>query len=119
VLENDWLKTDRRSSIQVFMIWSSQKGAQEKNVSAATRLIPDRRVRDYWDGSDEVGTAFASVFRSSEPVWDVWMVFRPGVLWKRSPPTPTWWEDQIGLRGGRELDPKRFARKVGAISTAG
>ena len=33
------------------MVWVPKKGATEKDVGVATRVVPDARALHYWDGS--------------------------------------------------------------------
>jgi hypothetical protein len=103
--------------VAVFVVWSSQLGAGEKNVAGGTTLIPDRRARDFWDQGQMVGTAFEPVIGTSGPAWDVWMLFGPGARWPAAGvPVPAWWEDQLyGLPPERHLDPDRFAAKAAAL----
>jgi hypothetical protein len=111
------LANDATRSVAVFVVWSSQLGAQEKNVGEATTLIPDRRVSNFWDSSLVVGTAFSRAANRSEPAWDVYMLFGPNASWPATGvPTPAWWEHQLsGLPPELRLDPRRFAAKARAL----
>ncbi|HKV50545.1 MAG TPA: hypothetical protein VJO52_05025 [Gemmatimonadaceae bacterium] len=100
----------------MFVVWSPQRGATEGDVAAATTLIPDTRVRDYWDPDRVVGTAYATVLGSSEPAWDVYMLFGADAVWRGVAPRPVWYEHQLGsLPPERHLDPDRFAVKARAL----
>ncbi|MGH7623781.1 MAG: hypothetical protein ACREOJ_00495 [Gemmatimonadaceae bacterium] len=101
----------------VYVVWSSQLGAQEKNVDAGTTLISDRRVRNFWDPGLVVGTAFSRAAGRTEPAWDVYLLFGPDATWPATAaPTPAWWEHQLsGLPPERRLDPTRFAAKAAAL----
>jgi hypothetical protein len=103
--------------VAVYVVWSSQRGAREENVDGGTTLIPDHRVRHFWDPALHVGSAFAPVIGTGAPAWDVWMLFGPDATWPASGvPTPAWWEDQLGgLPPDRHLTPKRFAAKAAAL----
>ena len=37
--------------LRAYVVWVPKVGAQESNVPEATRLVPDRRARHYWDGA--------------------------------------------------------------------
>jgi hypothetical protein len=106
--------------VAVFVVWSSQLGAHEENVEAGTTLVPDPRVRDFWDPTRLVGTAFSRAAGRSEPAWDVYMLFGPDATWPATGvPTPAWWEHQLGgLPPERRLDPTRFAAKAAALERA-
>lgn len=108
---------DSTTGVAVFVVWSSQLGAQEKNVDGGTTLIPDPRVRDFWDPARLVGAAFSHAGGRTEPAWDVYLLFGPDATWPASGvPTPAWWEHQLsGLPPNRRLDPARFAAKAAAL----
>lgn len=93
------------------MVWSTQLGAEEQNVDDGTTLIPDRRVRNFWDPNLVVGTAFERVAGLRKPAWDFYMLFGPHASWPTAGvPTPAWWEHQLGgLPPERHLDAARFA----------
>jgi hypothetical protein len=108
------LKTDSSSDVAVYVVWSSQVGAEERHVADAAELVSDRRALHYWDASQGVGKAFQPVLGTPTPAWDVWMLFARGVRWEGNvPPRPTWWEHQLrGMPFERFLDPQRYARKA-------
>lgn len=111
------MKKDSTTRVAVFVVWSTQLGAKEHNVDAATTLIPDRRVKHFWDSSLVVGKAYAPVIGSGGPAWDTWMLFGPKARWPaEGVPTPDWWEHQLyGLPADRYLNPDRFAAKAAAL----
>ena len=45
------LQRVRDPRLRAFVVWVPKVGAEESNVSDATRLVPDARARHYWDGS--------------------------------------------------------------------
>ena len=100
----------------VYVVWSSQLGAEERHVADATRLIADPRVRHYWDGAQRVGRAYENPLGLSQPAWDVWMLFDRSASWSAEPPEPVWWEHQLsGPPDSLRLDPERFTRKARAL----
>jgi hypothetical protein len=110
------LDKDSRTDVAVYVVWSSQVGS-ERHVGKASRVIPDRRARDYWDGEQVVGTAFQPILGTPDAAWDVWMLFDRNVRWEgESPPRPAWWEHQLnGMPPERLLDSARFARKASSL----
>lgn len=111
----------RRASTQdvaVYVVWSPQLGAQERHVADATKLIPDARVRHFWDPSRLAGAAYQEYLGLSEPAWDVWLLFDRTAVWHDGPPAPAWWEHQLGaLAPDRHLDPSRFARVADSLAS--
>lgn len=70
-------------------------------------LIPDPRVRNYWDGGEVVGRAYEALLGTPGPAWDVYLLFRRGVRWHGSvPPKPDFWMHQLGgVTNAPRLDP--------------
>ena len=107
------MEKDPSPKVAVYLVWSPQRGAHERNVAEAATLMPDARVRHYWDGDEVVGTAFRHAVGMREPAWDVWMLFGPDATWEAKPPAPSWWEHQQGgLPEKRVLDGDRFLAKA-------
>lgn len=109
--------------VAVYVVWSSQLGAEERHVPEAATLMPDPRARHYWDPEMAVGRAYQAFLEIPQPAWDVWMLFGRDARWTGTdPPEPAWWEHQLsgaGLPAERVLDPDRFARKAAALVEGG
>lgn len=98
------------------MVWSPELEADEDDVPGATRLMSDPRVAHFWDPEATVGRGFSGVLGTTEPAWDVWMLFDREARWGEQAPKPAWWEHQLPyLPGDRYLDPRRFEAKAAAI----
>lgn len=95
----------------MYVVWSPELGAREKNVASASSLVPDRRARQYWDGNKLVGGAFEPILGLPLPAWDTWMLFDRNTVWRGdAPPRPAWWEHQLSVGPpALHLDPVRFA----------
>lgn len=70
-------------------------------------LLPDRRVRNYWDGDETLGRAYGEMLPTPGPAWDVYLLFRRGVRWTGDlPPKPDFWMHQLGgVTNAPHLDP--------------
>ena len=113
MLEDKWLEEERSRDIAVYLVWSAQRGARERNVAEAATLMADSRVTHFWDGDEVVGKAFQRVLDAPVPAWDVWMLFPRDANWATDAPSPAWWEHQLGgLPEDRVLDGRRFAAKA-------
>ncbi len=113
-LYKKWLKEDESAEVAVYVVWSTQLGAEEHHVPEATNLIPDSRVRHYWDPGLVAGRAFQPIVGTAAAAWDVWLLFDKETVWEGdAPPEPAWWEHQLqGMPGELRLDPDRFAEKA-------
>ena len=71
-----------------FLTGDSQSTAQ---ISAG--LVPDPRVRHFWDQRRSVAMGLTNVLGTAPLVaWDIYLVYGPGVVWSRkdlTPPKPT------------------------------
>jgi hypothetical protein len=87
------------------------------------KLMPDPRVRHYWDGDRVVGGAFRVLDFGERTIdigaeaWDVWLLFDREATWSPDgPPLPAWWEHQLRIPvPERRLDAQRFASKAARL----
>jgi hypothetical protein len=104
---------DRLSSKNLtgFAVWVPQLGAKVDNVADATTLLPDARVRQYWDGGDALGSAYGRVLPTPETAaWDVYLLYDRGITWtEKDPPKPTFWMHQLSVTTAPRLDIDVFA----------
>ncbi len=92
-----------------YAVWEPMlKTDDERSSRKAVSLFPDERVRNYWVHSRSVGELFQEpIHLTTEPAWDVYLVYEPGVVWEGdTPPEPTFFMHQLGgrLPGGQRLD---------------
>ena len=100
--------------MKVYLAWVPMQGAEEQHVAEASRLAGDSRVRQYWDGANELGEAYREVLGLSGPAWDVYLLFRPDQTWKeRLPPKPVFWMHQLhDVTQAPPLEAATFAREA-------
>lgn len=110
----DQIKSDK---VKVFVVWikrffgDSRDAAQE-----ATKLVPDRRARHFWDGSGRLSKRYAKIVDlpgKRDFAWDVYFVFGPKVEWTDNPPAPDFWMHQLGGRDtGNLLEGGKFREAI-------
>lgn len=105
------------AALAVYVVWEPiLRTDDEPSSRKATSLVPDSRVTHYWVGSLEVGKAFqAPIDLETEPAWDVYLVYPPGVTWESSsPPRPELFMHQLGgrLPADRRLDGPQLADAI-------
>ena len=83
-------------------------------MSDASRLAPDARVRQYWDGGNQLGDAFRRVLGLSGPAWDVYLLFGPEQTWTGDlPPKPLFWMHQLhDVTQAPVLDAETFSQQA-------
>jgi len=103
-------------SLRAYAVWEpilltdNRDGARK-----ATAILPDARVRHYWNDGREVGEAFqAPLDLKDEVAWDVYLVYPPGVEWATArPPDPSYFMHQLyKLPEARYLDAPVLAAQL-------
>lgn len=106
--------------LAAFVVWVPELGARQENVADATRLVPDRRASQYWDPAETVGTEYGKLLSIGEPAWDVYFLFRAGVLWDNGVPRPDYWMQQLGgVTSAPRLDGATFASHAAGLLAIG
>lgn len=110
------LKTIQSKQLVAYTVWEPIfQTDDERSSRKATTLLPDKRVRHYWVGSQGVGELFqAPLELTSEPAWDVYLVYRPGRAWEGAPPVPDFFMHQLRERlpDDRLLDGAILAEQI-------
>lgn len=82
---------------RAYVVWVPMFRGHERDVSRATREVPDPRARHYWDGDSASMRAVRASLSLSEDAWDIFLLYRPGVTWDDAdPPAPEFWMHQLG-----------------------
>lgn len=107
-------------NLRAYVIWVPMFRGHERDVPGATREVSDSRALHYWDGSSASMRAVRASLELPEDAWDVFLLYRPGVIWDGSaPPRPDFWMHQLGSRSeprlnGPYLDPAVFLERTRA-----
>jgi hypothetical protein len=121
VVQKDVLEKIPGSGFTAYAVWEPiLKTDDERSSRKATILFPDDRVSHYWVNNKDVGRLFqGAIDLVSEPAWDVYLVYAPGIRWEgKEPPRPTYFQHQLGgrLPADQRLDGPKLAE---AINRAG
>jgi len=107
--------------LAVYVVWVPLLNLQDpatlqRHAHQYARLIPPGpRVTHYSDPEAYVGKKYGPILGVpyGAPAWDVYLAFDAGARWGDAPPTPNYWEHQLGgMSGDRYLDGPRFAEQV-------
>jgi hypothetical protein len=99
VVQEQVLEKISDESLAVYVVWEPiLRTDTERSARKATTLLPDKRVRNYWIGSQSIGEMFQGpLFLEGEPAWDVYLVYGPEVTWdSATPPRPDFYMHQLG-----------------------
>ena len=108
------------ANLAVYAVWEPiLRTDDERSSRKATTLFPDGRVTNYWVDTPEVGKLFqAPIGLTTEPAWDVYLVYPPGVRWEKdTPPRPEFFMHQLGgrLPDSQRLDGSKLADGIRAL----
>ncbi len=106
--------------IAVHVVWLPMLGSDnEASAKKSSLMYTDSRVRQYWDGDRSSGWAYTNDLfsdmgermklaiandeqlkrdvqpRGQGPMWDMYMVYEPGVTWGETTPAPASWVMQM------------------------
>jgi len=117
VVQSSVLETIDSRQLAVYAIWEPiLRTDDERSARKATALFPDERVQNYWVDSQDVGKAFQEpIGLTTEPAWDVYLVYPPGVTWSEDgPPRPEFFQHQLGGRipDSQRLDGPKLAAGI-------
>lgn len=100
-MQTEVLEQVESENLTVYAVWEPiLKTDDERSSRKATTLIPDDRVSNYWVDTRAVGELFqAPIDLTTEPAWDVYLVYAPGAMWEEDgPPRPDYFMHQLGGR---------------------
>jgi hypothetical protein len=110
------LETVDDSELAVYAVWEPiLRTDDERAARKATILLPDPRVVHYWVDSQEVGKTFQEPIElTTEPAWDVYLVYPREVKWGDSAPEPNYFMHQLGgrLPASSRLNAERLAQLI-------
>ena len=80
--------------------------ANEGHVGPATATASDPRIAHFWDPKGLELTLFRGPLNMTSDVWDVYLLYPPGVRWEGStPPAPTYWMHQLEALQSSSIPP--------------
>ena len=117
-MQDNVLEKIASKNLAVYAVWEPiLRTDDERSSRKATTLFPDDRVRNYWTDSQEIGKAFQIPLElTTEPAWDVYLVYPARVKWesRQPPPRPKLFMHQLGgrLPDDRSLDGPKLADEI-------
>jgi hypothetical protein len=116
VLENV-LQTNKSNQLAAYAVWEPILRTDDARSSRkATTLLPDPRVLHFWTATQDLGELFQpTIDLTTEPAWDVYLVYPRGVVWDgERPPRPAYFMHQLSgrLPEDRLLDGKTLAERI-------
>jgi hypothetical protein len=113
----DVLRRLKGDGLRVYAVWESiLRADNEAAALTAAALVSDPRVTHFWATSPMAGTKFQDVIGvGSRSVWNVYLVYPPGVVWGDEVPRPSLFMLQMpGGPPSRRLVPSVLADSLRA-----
>jgi hypothetical protein len=86
-VQTQLLKDYPSEQVRVYAVWLQMLPTITRDKWDAT-IMPDRRVKHFWDGELEVARWFARQVDGYEGVsWDMYYLYGPEAVWKAVPET--------------------------------
>lgn len=89
--------TGKTRQLRIYSVWvpTMARDSQEE-AQRATTFLSDDRVKHFWTPDLEVANLFCeSIGLAEGPVWDVYLLFGPEVLWQDAAPKPHFFMHQL------------------------
>jgi len=114
------LKRFRSARLQALLVWEPMREGDSPEAAAdQAEAVRDARISQGWDGSRDVGKLFGATLDLQETAWDVYLIYKPGIIWEgQRPPHPTFWMHQLDGADPSLLlcvNPSRLSTEVGKL----
>ena len=117
MVQNEVLTKVVSKDVAVFVVSiPTFPGDNREKALRRRNLLPDRRVRHFWDRDLRLGKRYRDVLslpESIEVAWDVYFVFDREAEWREEPPPPAFWQHQLsGAESSRRLNGSQLREKA-------
>lgn len=81
-MQTELLERYPDANLRVYAVWLPFVNGTSDATTVSQRVLPDRRVVQFWDGGSLTSSWFAQqVEHSQEPAWDVFYLYGPTARW--------------------------------------
>ena len=105
----------RDPNLRAYFVWGpylDADNAQTARESASRYQAPNSAY--YWTSTPGLAQELASVLRlpGGRLAWDVYLLYRKGVLWETSFPIPAYWQRQLDILQGDDFDITKMESRI-------
>ncbi len=110
----DVLSRQPQSRLKVFVLWEPyMSGDTRASAQRAASFLADSRVVHYWDLWRYGARVYsAQLGIPAMEAWDMLVFYKPHLVWKESPPEPTFWMQNRGLQIGTPYAKDAFEKEI-------
>ncbi len=83
-MQENILEANHEVELDVYVIWEPTLGASRNRAVGATELMPDSRVRHYWNDAFIVGEYFRE-HAFDRTAWDIYFLYGSEATWEDNP----------------------------------
>jgi hypothetical protein len=119
------LKKFSSSELQAILVWEPMRTGDTPQAAAMqAQTVTDARITQGWNADRSIGKLFGETLDLRETAWDVYLLYKPGIMWdsrQKSPPPPTFWMHQLqGADPNLQLceNPARLSSEVDKLLQA-
>lgn len=96
------LKQRPEARLRVFLLWGPFMQRDTRSLAIrATGYLPDNRVRHFWDLWKFASKSYEEQLKVPKGhAWDMFVFYKPHLIWQDSLPEPTFWLQNRGLEVG-------------------
>jgi hypothetical protein len=105
----------RNPAVRAYFFWGYYLGTDsEERAREATQKLQAPNAAHFWMPGPELSTALASSLKlgAGRTPFDVYLLYRRGVLWESAIPAPTYWQQQNGLVQADAFDIARLESRI-------
>jgi hypothetical protein len=96
------LNEEPEARLKVFLLWAPFMHRDTLGLARrATGYLPDNRVTHFWDLWKYVSKSYEKQLKVPKGhAWDMFVFYKPNLVWRESLPEPTFWLQNRGLEVG-------------------
>jgi hypothetical protein len=103
------------TDLTVFLLWGPYMRHRDSLASAsrATDYLPDKRVQHFWDLWRFAGRNYSEQLKvPKEHAWDMFVFYKPQLVWQASSPEPTFWMQNRNLKVGAPYSEEDLEKRL-------
>jgi hypothetical protein len=101
--------------LRAYFVWIPVlSGDSEQAARKSTERYPAPNSGYFWLTTPKAAQEAASVLHmaAGRLAWDVYLLYRRGLIWEASFPSPSYWQHQLDILQGDAFNPQVFRARI-------
>jgi hypothetical protein len=101
--------------IRAYFVWGPFLDTDsEKTAREITERVWSPNSVYFWTPDKKLAMEAGWVLQlaAGRPAWDVYLLFKRGIMWEKTFPIPTYWQQQLDVLQGDKYDPQQMRVKI-------